>query len=110
MKTNNMLLGATTLKSVDDNHDCNYGITWEHMKDAVGIFISENRFRPYDEDERTCKNCKHLGRIEHMNAHICNLSTKTFSTVEKTPGMAGYTTGVTVPLNHTCDKFEPSKQ
>ena len=35
------------LKSVNDNQDCNYGITWEHIQEAVSIYISENRFRPY---------------------------------------------------------------
>lgn len=97
------------LKSVDDNHDANFGITREYIREAVFIYIGENRFLPYDAEEKICRNCKHLGFIDRLNAHTCNLSTRTFHTVEKTPGMAGYTTGTTVPLTHSCDKFETNQ-
>jgi hypothetical protein len=76
-------------------------------QDIVSAYLDH---RCNKRSEEICKNCKHLGIVEHLNAHTCSLSIKTFSTVEKTPGMAGYTTGETVPLNHTCDKFEPSNQ
>ena len=58
------------------------------------------------EEDQICKNCKHLGWMPPLNTHVCKLTQETYHTVEKTKGMAGYSTGETTFLENTCDKFE----
>jgi len=51
---------------LDNNHDCDYGITWEHIDDAIKTVMSK------DDEPGMCSNCNGSGEGMH-DGTICML-------------------------------------